>query len=188
MAHNQDLCPGPAGQAPAPRRPRVRRCLLKGCEGNFVPDDPLSRYCGRGCSAEARRWSQREANRRYRASEGGRRCRREQACRYRQRLRERRMSAEIAAEAAREGYQDSPAEKKSCCQRPGCYEQFSRSARSPLRKFCSWLCRRALRRELIRERRWRQYFAARTAASGEPPVTSFPGPALGDAYFRPRRR
>ena len=99
VAHTQDLCQRPARQVPGPRRPRIRRCLLKDCERDFVPNDPLSRYCGRECSAEARRWSQREANRRYRASEGGRRCRREQACRYRQRLRERRACAEIAAAA-----------------------------------------------------------------------------------------
>jgi hypothetical protein len=188
VAHNQDLRQGPAGQAPAPRRPRLRRCLLKGCEGNFVPDDPLSRYCGKECRTEARRWSQGEANRRYRSSEGGRRCRREQACRYRQRLRERRASGEIATEAAREGYQNPLAEKKSCCQRPGCYEQFVPSGRSPLQKFCSWLCRQALRRVLIREQRWRDYFAARAGASGEQPVAAPSRPALGDAYFWPRRR
>ena len=187
MAHNQHLCQRPERQVPGPRRPRVRRCLLKDCERDFVPDDPLSRYCGEACSAEARRWSQREANRRYRASEGGRRCRREQACRYRQRLRERRACAENAAGAACEGYQQPAAEKKSCCQRPGCYEHFSPSPRSPLQKFCSWLCRQALRRVLIREGRWRDYFAARAAASGEQPVTAQFRPALGDGYFRPRR-
>ena len=187
MAHNQHLCQRPARQVPDPRRPRSRRCLLKGCERDFIPDDPLSRYCDKACSAEARRWSQREANRRYRASEGGRRRRREQACRYRQRQRERRACAEIAAEAAREGYQKARAEKKSCCQRPGCYEQFSPTPRSPLRKFCCWLCRQALRRVLIRERRWRDYFAACAAASGEQPVTAPSRPALSDGYFRPRR-
>jgi hypothetical protein len=188
VAHTQHLSEPLVWQAPGRRRPRVRRCLLKGCERLFVPEDPLSRYCGEGCRAEARRWSQREANRRYRASEGGQQCRREQACRYRQRLREKRSRGEMAAAAACEGYQNPPAAKNLCCQRPGCYEQFVRSRRSPLRKFCSWLCRQALRRVLIRERRWREYIAARTAASGEPPVTSFSGPALGDVYSRPRRR
>ena len=187
MAQHQHHVQRPEGQGPGPRRPRVRRCLLKGCDRDFVPDDPLSRYCGQSCSAEARRWSQREANRRYRASEGGRRCRREQACRYRQRLRERRACAENAAGAACEGYQQPAAEKKSCCQRPGCYEHFSPSPRSPLQKFCSGLCRQALRRVLIREGRWRAYFAARAAAWGEPPMTARSHPALSDAYFPPRR-
>jgi len=39
------------------------------------------------------------------------------------------------------------------CDRPGCYEVFSRSARSPLRCFCSSACRAALRRVELRERR-----------------------------------
>jgi hypothetical protein len=187
VAHNQDLSPRPGGQVPGPRRPRVRRCLLKGCEREFVPDDPLSRYCGTACSAEARRWSQREANRRYRASEGGQRCRREQACRYRQRLRERQASAEDAAEAAREGYQKPPPEKKFSCQRPGCYAYFSATSRSPLQKFCSPLCRQALRRVLIREERWRAYFAARAVAAGGPPGSRRLDRTLSAAYFRPRR-
>ena len=187
MAQNQDLCKRPGFQVPAVRRARVRLCLLKGCEREFVPDDPLSRYCGVGCSGEARRWSQREANRRYRASEGGRRCRREQACRYRQRVKERARCAAAAAEAACEGYQKGPAEKKFCCQRPGCYEHFSVSSRSPLQKFCSFLCRLALRRVLVRERRWRAYFAARAAALGKRAVAARFRPALSDAYFRPPR-
>lgn len=187
MAHHQHLWQRAEGQVPGPRRPRARRCLLKGCEREFVPEDPLSRYCGTGCTAEARRWSQRAANRRYRASEGGRRCRREQACRYRQRLRERRAGAENAADAAREGYQQPAVEKKSCCQRPGCDEHFSPSPRSPLQKFCSWLCRQALRRVLIREGRWRDYFAARAAASRKPPMAVPFRPALSDGYFRPPR-
>ena len=187
MAHNQHLSQRPGRQVPGPRRPRVRRCLLKDCERDFVPDDPWSRYCGAACSGKARRWSQRGANRRYRASEAGRRRRREQAYRYRQRLGERRACAAAAAEAGREGYQKAPAEKKSGCQRPGCYEQFTPSPRSPLQKFCLPLCRQALRRVLIREGRWRAYFAARAVASGEQPVTPRSCPALSDGYFRPRR-
>lgn len=187
MAHNQDLCKRAGWQVPEARRARVRRCLLKGCEREFVPEDPLSRYCGVGCSGEARRWSQREANRRYRASEGGRRCRREQACRYRQRVKERDRCAAAAGEAACEGYQKGPAEQKFCCQRPGCYEHFSVSSRSPLQKFCSFLCRLALRRVLVRERRWRAYFAARAAAFGQRAVSARFRPALSDAYFRPPR-
>lgn len=188
MAHHQHLSQRPAGQVPGPRRPRARRCLLKGCEREFVPDDPLSRYCSEACRGAARRWSQREASRRYRASEGGRRCRREQACRYRQRLRAKGACAEMATDAAREGYQKAPAEKKSYCQRPGCYEQFSPTPRSPLRKFCSCLCRQALRRVLIRERRWRAYFAGRASASSSQPLTAPSRPVLGDGYLRPQRR
>ena len=187
MAHNQDFCKRAGWQVPGPRRARVRLCLLKGCEREFVPEDPLSRYCGVGCSAEARRWSQREANRRYRASEGGRQRRREQACRYRQRVKERDACAAAAGEVVCEGYQKGPAEKKLGCQRPGCYEHFSVSSRSPLQKFCSFLCRLALRRVVVRERRWRAYFAARAAALGKRAVAARFRPALSDAYFRPPR-
>jgi len=42
------------------------------------------------------------------------------------------------------------------CDRPGCYESFQRSRRSPLQRFCSHECRRALERVLERERRWRE--------------------------------
>jgi hypothetical protein len=40
------------------------------------------------------------------------------------------------------------------CDRPGCYESFKRNRRSPLQRFCSHDCRRALERVLERERRW----------------------------------
>ena len=45
----------------------------------------------------------------------------------------------------------------SCsCDRPGCYEEFDRTRRSPLQRFCSHACRHALERVLERERRWRE--------------------------------
>jgi hypothetical protein len=42
------------------------------------------------------------------------------------------------------------------CVRPGCYEMFAVSARSPARRFCSCSCRKALRRVLDREAHWRR--------------------------------
>lgn len=42
------------------------------------------------------------------------------------------------------------------CDRPGCYQMFALSKRSPLQRFCSHDCRRALERVLERERRWRE--------------------------------
>ena len=42
------------------------------------------------------------------------------------------------------------------CQRPGCYELFRVSARSPQQHFCSCSCRQALRRVLDREAHWRR--------------------------------
>jgi hypothetical protein len=42
------------------------------------------------------------------------------------------------------------------CDRPGCYEMFDRSRRSPRQRFCSKECRRALERVWERERRWKE--------------------------------
>jgi len=129
-----------------------RLCLLKGCESSFSPRDPWDRYCSEACQAAARRWQQREANRRYRASEQGKAQRRAQSYRYRQRKR----TPDTSPGAGGEGYQQRPAETDFRCARPGCYCHFARTAHSPLQRFCSSSCRKALRRVLLRERRWRQ--------------------------------
>lgn len=132
-----------------------RVCLLKDCERTFRPWHPFVRYCTSNCRAAARRWRQRTANRRYRASEQGK-CRRQaQACRYRERIRQR-QGTDSGSHSGGEGYPHSQGVADSCCRRPGCYEAFARTARSPLQKFCSASCRQALRRVLLRERRWRQ--------------------------------
>jgi hypothetical protein len=56
------------------------------------------------------------------------------------------------------------------CQRPGCYELFVVTPRSPEQHFCSASCRRALRRVLDREARWRRRQRQRaTARSRRPP-------------------
>ena len=44
------------------------------------------------------------------------------------------------------------------CDRPGCYEWFAFSARSPLQRFCSSECQGAVERVLSRERRWRRAY------------------------------
>jgi hypothetical protein len=41
------------------------------------------------------------------------------------------------------------------CDRPGCYEHFVRTRRSPAQRFCARPCRRALERVWQREARWR---------------------------------
>lgn len=138
-------------QAPGGRR---RLCLLKGCERPFRPPHPLSRYCSESCRQDARRWSQRRANQQYRATEHGRCQRRDQSRRRRLRARER-SRASSAGAAQREGYQKTRADEKTCCARPGCYERFTCTSRSPLQKFCSALCRRALWR--VRQREWRWF-------------------------------
>lgn len=71
------------------RRPRRRRCLLKGCERRFGPRGPQQRYCSPECRKAARDWSRWKAQQRYRKSEHGRQQRKRQSCRYRECVRER---------------------------------------------------------------------------------------------------
>jgi hypothetical protein len=56
-----------------------------------------------------------------------------------------------------------------CCDRPGCYECFLRSRRSPLQRFCSHACRRAVERVWERERRWRRKHARHRHFPGRRP-------------------
>lgn len=135
---------------------RRRRCLLKGCERAFCPRHPLDRYCSDDCVVQARRWSRARANHKYRASEHGRQRRQEQCRRRRDRWRQAPVAPEEPSPPGSEGYQETDSEKNLSCSRPGCYERFAPSARSPLRKFCCPCCRQALRRVLVRESRWRQ--------------------------------
>ena len=140
------------------RGPRRRRCLLKGCEQFFQPEYAQARYCCAACQDAADRWRHWHANQTWRQTDHGRECRRQQSCRYRQRVRERReaeqAAAEQAAEAQREGERPADDSEKSSCARPSCYELFVPLRRSPQQRFCSCLCRRALRRVIQREARW----------------------------------
>jgi hypothetical protein len=69
-------------------------------------------------------------------------------------------AAAACCPAEREGHHHHGSTKKNCCHRPGCYERFEVSDRSPLQRFCNADCRQALRRVLERERRLRQKDAA----------------------------
>lgn len=148
--------------------PRTRRCLLKNCAQPFRATHPWARYCSRSCQQHARQWSQWLANRRYRGSEHGKAQRRSQCRRNRQRR------CQGPAEDAKqrptrlpllgcEGYQREDSAKSFPCHRPGCYACFPIPARSPLKKFCSLLCWRALRVVLQREARWRRRLSAATS-------------------------
>ena len=140
------------------RAPRQRRCLLKGCERFFKPEYPQARYCSVACQDAAERWRRWWADRAWRKTEGGRECRRQQSCRYRERVRQRRKAEETgaagSAPAENEGERPADSSEKSPCARPGCYVLFIPSRRSPRQRFCSCLCRKALRRVIQRERRW----------------------------------
>jgi hypothetical protein len=85
-----------------PCRPRMRRCLLKGCEQRFHPRQARQRYCGGRCREAARKWSRWKAQQRYRATRAGKRQRNGQSQRYRERVRSRKPTEpEAVDEAAR---------------------------------------------------------------------------------------
>jgi len=84
------------------RRPRTRRCLLKGCEQRFHPRRARQRYCSQHCREAARKWSRWKAQERYRASPAGQQKRNGQSRRYRERARSRKPpKKEAVGEAAR---------------------------------------------------------------------------------------
>lgn len=74
------------------RRPRPRRCLLKGCERRFRPRRPRQRYCSRECRQAARQWSRWKAQQTYRATAAGKEKRNGQSRRYRERVRNRKQA------------------------------------------------------------------------------------------------
>jgi hypothetical protein len=82
--------------------PRLRRCLLKGCERRFRPRRARQRYCSEQCGKAARAWSRRKAQESYRATAAGKQKRNGQSRRYRERVRSRKLPAvEAAVGAAR---------------------------------------------------------------------------------------
>lgn len=162
---------GPSEYLPsdaAGQRPRcyARICLLKGCEQSFQPSHPLQRYCSQLCREAARQWRRWQAARRYRATPHGQQQRQAQSRRYRERQQLRQQAtatAEPVVMAAtpepREGqrYGDFSEDFSARpCQRPGCYELFVAGPHEPPQRFCCFACRRALRRVLDREARWRR--------------------------------
>jgi hypothetical protein len=161
------------------------RCLLKGCEHWFLPRTPRARYCSAECSKAARAWSCWFARRRYRSTLNGKERRREQSRRYRARLQEQPAPPQLPAMTPEaepapamvevepphltdvsnspvgccEGQRSADNPQKSCglpCHRPGCYVLFAPAFPSLDQKFCSGLCRRALRRVRQREARLRK--------------------------------
>src|SRR5579862_8402414 len=70
-------------------RPRMRRCLLKGCNQRFHPRQARQRYCSQRCREAARKWSRFKAQERYRKTAAGQQKRNGQSRRYRERVRSR---------------------------------------------------------------------------------------------------
>lgn len=83
-----------------PRRPRMRRCLLKGCEQQYHPERAQQRYCSEGCRAEADHWAQYKAQQRYREKQAGKEKRNSQSKRYRERVRHRKRAEKEAEKEA----------------------------------------------------------------------------------------
>jgi hypothetical protein len=62
MGPPESLTSHPENQEPGrrkqlARRPRMRRCLLKGCQHRFHPRQARQRYCSEECREAAREWS-----------------------------------------------------------------------------------------------------------------------------------
>jgi hypothetical protein len=186
---------------PGARRwhPGCRRCLLKGCERWFLPEQPQARYCSRACQHAARRWRRWHASQRYRATTHGKQRRRDQARRYRSRRQQCSTGPEpappqlepeppgvepepppttdppTATSPAGEGQRPDGILKKTWglpCDRPGCYVVFLPTSSSPRKHFCSCRCRQALRRVREREARLRR----RRRRGGRPLRRSHRGP------------
>lgn len=81
-------------------RPRLRRCLLKGCEQLFRPRQMRQRYCSESCRAGARKWLRWKAQQRYRRSVGGKQKRKGQNQRYRERVKTRKLPEPAAVSQA----------------------------------------------------------------------------------------
>ena len=90
------------------RRPRTRRCLLKGCEQRFRPRHAGQRYCSAECGQAARRWSRWKAQQSYRVTGQGKEKRSGQSRRYRERVKSRQQAVpeEAVAQPARVITQD----------------------------------------------------------------------------------
>jgi hypothetical protein len=96
---NQGTTPWKQRRHPT-RQPRTRRCLLKGCESCYRPQQARQRYCSGRCREAARAWSRWKAQEKYRATPTGKEKRKAQSQRYRERVRARQQQDVQGAEAA----------------------------------------------------------------------------------------
>ena len=159
----------------------------RAANAGFCRSDRRHAIAVSGCQQAARRWRRWQATQRYRASDHGKERRRDQSRRYRHRTRQRSVAEPVAALAATplvgEGQRPAEFSAKNAgqpCQRPGCYDCFAPSPRSPQQRFCSSSCRQALRRVRQREDRmppttaaWRAAPSVPWAATAvKPPATS----------------
>ena len=84
------------------RRPRARRCVLKGCVQRFDPRQARQRYRSAECREKARKWSRWKAQQKYRKTAGGKQKRSSQSGRYRERVQSRKPpEPEAVSDSAR---------------------------------------------------------------------------------------
>ena len=84
------------------RKPRPRRCLLKGCEQKYRPSHARQRYCSAACRKAAEVWKRRKSQQKYRATAKGKEKRQRQSRHYRERVGHRKaQSVEAVGEVAR---------------------------------------------------------------------------------------
>jgi hypothetical protein len=83
-----------------PHRPRLRCCLLKGCDQRFRPHRARGRYCSDHCREAARQWSRWKAQDRYRKTLAGRQKRNGQSQRCRKRIQSRKPPEPEAVDEA----------------------------------------------------------------------------------------
>jgi len=84
------------------RRPRMRMCLLKGCDKWFHPEKASERYCSDECGEAARKWSLWKAQLNYRSTQKGKNKRKEQCLHRRERIKNKKnCESETVHEAAR---------------------------------------------------------------------------------------
>jgi len=151
------------------RRPRTRRCLLKWCENGYCPSEPCNAIAvlnagrRRGLGLAGRLSSATGPQRLARRSGGHRAGAIGSGCAS-GKNRSSRQPRPPRGSSLRIFFQTS-------CDRPGCYEGFLRSRRSPGQRFCSKECRLALERVCERERRWQE---AQPGSRPEVPLRSPP--------------
>ena len=137
------------------RKPRPRTCLGKGCDRRFEPRSWNHRYChDPECRKRVKRWMDRKRQERRRSTEEGKRAHREAEKARRKRLKEEREEREKPRDGAASGRsRGHAAEGQGICDRPGCFLRPKRAVNGQGR-YCSHLCRTAVRRVLDRERKW----------------------------------
>jgi hypothetical protein len=137
-----------------PRRPRLRKCLRKGCGRKYQPRRWNQLYCQEPeCLRLVRRWqaARRQAERRQDAAVKAQRAKAARARRRRPKsLPQAPNSSEVTV---KRGHAAKIILPSPMCERPGCHEPPAKSGRSQAR-FCGPACRQAVRQVFDRERKW----------------------------------